>query len=100
MYCVYSMKDFVEEQSFSLIKSGFNNYELACQFADELNNKGFEYYGLCEFFAAKEIKTLSFDTENYELYISDDRPYFEYRTDYTKYKELVQKYFPEDEEHK
>lgn len=95
MYSVYAFSDFVEEQSLTMIKSGFYNYDLACTFAKELNDKKFRYINYCEFFAAKDLESFNGDSDMNELYSSDERTYIEYRLDYSKYKQIVLEYFPD-----
>lgn len=95
MYSVYCFNDFGEEESLTLIKSGFYNYELACSFASELNDNNFNYIDCSEFFAAKDLKSLDGSKDQIELYSSDERTYIEYRLDYSKYKKLLLEYFPD-----
>lgn len=95
MYCVYNFTDYGEEESLMLIKTGFHSYELACTFASELNDKGFQYVAYGEFFAAKELETFIGSKDQLELFSVDDRPYIEYRLDYSKYKTVLLEYFPD-----
>lgn len=91
MYSVYLFNEDEYHSLVLLIKSNFKTYEMAQQFVDEIDELNLAHTMGGEFFASKKLEYMYDETERYTIYSVDSNN----RREFSEYKSLVLKYFPD-----
>jgi hypothetical protein len=91
MYSVYLFNEDEYHSLVLLIKSNFETYEIAQKFVDEIYELNLADTMGGEFFASKKLEYMYDETERYKIYSVDSNN----RREFSEYKELVLKYFPD-----